>query len=157
MWIYDDGGRKAAGFKGKAKDCVCRAVAIATGLPYAEVHAALAQGNYTQRKTHRSKPRAPTADDGIYTKRKWFRDYMASLGFAWVPTIQVGHGCRVYLRADNLPKGTLVIKVSRHVTCMIDGVLRDTYNPSRNGRRCVYGYWILNSLTVRLKPTKRKT
>jgi hypothetical protein len=26
-WAYDDGGRKAAGFKGDAGDCVTRAIA----------------------------------------------------------------------------------------------------------------------------------
>ena len=28
-WVYDDGGRAAAGFKGEAGDCGTRAVAIA--------------------------------------------------------------------------------------------------------------------------------
>jgi hypothetical protein len=38
-WVYDDGGRAAAGFKGKnVGDCVCRAVAIATGKPYRAIH-----------------------------------------------------------------------------------------------------------------------
>ena len=31
---YDDGGRKAAGFRGETNDCVCRAIAIVTGIPY---------------------------------------------------------------------------------------------------------------------------
>ena len=30
----DDGGRSAAGFKGKAGDCVVRSIAIATGINY---------------------------------------------------------------------------------------------------------------------------
>lgn len=30
-FVYDDGGRSAAGFKGKTGDCVTRAIAIATG------------------------------------------------------------------------------------------------------------------------------
>ena len=33
-WQYNDGGRSAAGFSGKTGDCVCRAIAIATGKPY---------------------------------------------------------------------------------------------------------------------------
>ena len=33
-WVYDDGGRNAAGFRGKAGDCVARSIAIATRLPY---------------------------------------------------------------------------------------------------------------------------
>jgi hypothetical protein len=35
---YDDGGRAAAGYKGKAGDCTCRAISIATGLPYQHVY-----------------------------------------------------------------------------------------------------------------------
>ena len=44
-FIFNDGGRKAAGFKGKANDCVCRAISITTGLPYQEVYKRLADGN----------------------------------------------------------------------------------------------------------------
>jgi hypothetical protein len=40
-YVYDDGGRKAAGFKGKVDDCVCRAIAIATEQPYRVVYNAM--------------------------------------------------------------------------------------------------------------------
>ena len=40
-WVYDDGGRNAAGFRGKAGDCVARSIAIATRLPYRQVYALL--------------------------------------------------------------------------------------------------------------------
>ena len=33
-FIYNDGGRLEAGFKGKANDCVARSIAIATGVTY---------------------------------------------------------------------------------------------------------------------------
>lgn len=33
-FIFNDGGRAAAGFRGKAGDCVCRAIAIAAERPY---------------------------------------------------------------------------------------------------------------------------
>lgn len=36
-FVFDDGGRAATGFRGQADDCVVRAVAIASGLPYADV------------------------------------------------------------------------------------------------------------------------
>ena len=42
-WVYDDGGRKAAGFRGTAGDCVTRSIAIATRLPYRHVSALLNQ------------------------------------------------------------------------------------------------------------------
>jgi hypothetical protein len=55
--------------------------------------------------------------------------------------MQIGSGCRVHLRADELTPGRLVVQLSRHLTAVIDGVVHDTHDPSRNGTRCVYGYW----------------
>ena len=156
-FVYDDGGRAAAGFKGKAGDCVARAVAIASGRPYRDVYAALAHGMGTQRATVRSGRRARSARDGVHTRRKWFRDYMASLGFEWVPTMHIGSGCTVHLVDGELPGGRIIAVVSKHYTAVIDGVIHDTYDPQRattwykgNGpesgvdrisHRCVYGYW----------------
>lgn len=142
MFQYNDGGRSKTDFKGTTGDCVTRAIAIASGLPYQEVYDAMAHGNLTQRKSkHDKKKRTRTARDGISTSRKWFKDYMASIGFKWTPTMQIGSGCKVHLRPDELPKGRLIVAVSKHYTTMIDGVINDLYNPSRNGTRCVYGYW----------------
>jgi hypothetical protein len=42
-FVFDDGGRAASGFRGQADDCVVRAVAIASALPYAEVYQAIAK------------------------------------------------------------------------------------------------------------------
>jgi hypothetical protein len=146
-FVHDDGGRKAAGFKGHTGDCVARAIAIATGLPYAEVYGRLAKGNATQRLTKRSRKRktanAKSAAHGILTGRKWFKDYMAELGFAWTATMQIGQGCKVHLKADELPNGSLVVALSRHMAAVIDGALHDTYDCTRAGTRCVYGYWTL--------------
>jgi hypothetical protein len=139
---YNDGGRQAAGFKGKAGDCVARAVAIASGRPYAEVYARLAEGTGSQRAGKKGK-RAASARSGINVTRKWFKDLMTEWGFVWVPTMTVGSGCKVHLRADELPAGRLVVSVSQHYTTMIDGVIHDTWNPDRGGDRCVYGYWKL--------------
>ena len=47
-FVYDDGGRKEAGYKGYTGDCVTRAIAIASGLPYAQVYEAMAKGNGSQ-------------------------------------------------------------------------------------------------------------
>lgn len=167
---FDDGGRAAAGFKGKTGDCVTRSIAIATQLPYLDVYAALSHGSRHQRRTKRNGPRS-SARNGVNVKRKWFRDYMAAQGFKWVPTMQIGSGCKVHLCAEELPAGRLVVAVSGHYTAVIDGVIHDTYDPRRevhcvepdrgqdikpgqwrneNGicsvqRRCVYGYWQLTT------------
>ena len=147
LFEYNDGGRAAAGYKGKTGDCVCRAIAIATGLPYQKVYDDLALGNATQIKGKReskSKRGVKTAAHGINVKRKWFDDYMRQLGFTWKPTMFVGNGCKVHLRADELPSGSIICNVSKHFTCVINGVIYDTYDCSRNGTRCVYGYYFNN-------------
>ena len=172
---YNDGGRSAAGYKGHAGDCVCRAICIVTGLPYKEVYDALAHGNYTQRKSKRTPKRGKTAARGINVGRKWFQEYMRGLGFEWIPTMLVGQGCKVHLNEKELPTGRLVVSVSKHYTAVIDGVINDTHNPSERGttiypngypedklpkgayrmengngwaykpERCVYGYWAYKS------------
>lgn len=142
---YNDGGREAAGYKGKAGDCVCRAIAIITGKPYQEVYDALADGNANQRQAkhngRKSSIGSRTARNGIMTNRKWFDNYMVQNGFVWTPTMLIGQGCKVHLRADELPKGRLVVSVSRHMVAVIDGVVNDTYDCTRDGGRCVYGYY----------------
>jgi hypothetical protein len=55
--------------------------------------------------------------------------------------MRVGSGCRVHLRADELPPGRLIVRVSKHVAAVIDGVIHDTFDCSRGGTRCVYGYF----------------
>ena len=78
--------------------------------------------------------------------QKIYKDYIESLGFKWIPTMKIGQGCKVHLRKDELPSGTLIVNVSKHLTTVINGVINDTYDPSRNATRCVYGFWT-NDLT----------
>ena len=33
------------------------------------------------------------------------------------------------------------IRLSKHITAVVNGVIHDTYDPSRGGSRCVYGVW----------------
>jgi len=139
QFVKNDGGRSKY-FKGEhARDCVTRAISIAGGFDYREVYDRLAAGNSSQRGGGEK-----SARHGILVKRKWFKDYMAELGFVWTPTMKVGSGCTTHLRTDELPaKGKLVCSLSRHYAAVIDGVIHDTHDPSRGGSRCVYGYWTL--------------
>ena len=77
------------------------------------------------------------------------RAYLDALGWTWTPTMQVGSGCRVHLRADELPAGRLIARCSGHLVAVVDGVIRDTYDPTRGGTRCVYGYWSEGAATGR--------
>jgi hypothetical protein len=138
-WVYDDGGRAAAGYKGQAGDCVTRAIAIATGRPYQEVYDGLREEIAGTRLRRKSKRRGNTPRDGV--PKLIIRRHMEKLGWEWTPTMAIGQGCKVHLRKDELPPGRLVVTVSRHLCAVIDGVVRDTHDPTRDGTRCVYGYW----------------
>lgn len=133
-WVKDDGGRSAAGYKGQTRDCVCRAIAIATQKPYKEIYKLIIDLAKKEKRYHQSHPRT-----GVY--KETVRAVMAHLGWIWVPTMRVGQGCRVHLKSEELPKGRLVVVCSRHEVAVIDGVIHDISDPSRNGTRCVYGYY----------------
>ena len=51
----NDGGRYAAGYKGKAGDCVVRSIAIVTGKPYQKMYDDLYKANEEFRKTSQTK------------------------------------------------------------------------------------------------------
>lgn len=143
-WVYDDGGRAAAGFKGDAGDCVVRALAIATFTPYREVYDALSERisvwslSSRSRAAKRWRERAKTPRNG--TPNEVWKPYLLDLGWVWTPTMHIGSGTTVHLRADELPGGVVVARVSGHVCTVIDGVVHDTHDPSRDGTRAVYGY-----------------
>ena len=154
---FDDGGRLEAGYKGKAGDCVVRAIAIATGGSYQQIYE-MVNGAAVYERTGKRKRGKSNARTGVY--RTSIRRVMKSLGWVWTPTMQIGSGCTVHLRADELPAGRLVVSVSKHLTAVIDGVIHDTRDCSRRGTRCVYGYWQppdgrrLRSLAPRNPPSK---
>ena len=124
--IHNDGGREAAGYKGHTGDCVTRAIAIATGKPYQEVYDALNELAVSERRGKRKRGKS-TSRNGVY--RATYQKYLESLGWTWTPTMKIGQGCTVHLRADELPSGRLIVAVSRHLCAVIDGVIHDTFDP----------------------------
>lgn len=146
-FVENDGGRAAAGYKGKSGDCVTRSIAIATGLPYQEVYDSLFTLAKKHGETRRDKVarRIKSKNDASPRDGMWkqiYRPYMASIGWKWIPTMLVGQGCKVHMKAEELPPGRLVVSVSKHMTAVIDGVINDTFDCSREGTRCVYGYFV---------------
>ncbi len=128
-YVYADGGREAAGYTGSAGDCVVRAIAIATEADYATVYDAL--------KLAMGKGASPR--NGV--PRKFYDAYLHGIGWKWTATMKVGQGCTIHLRSDELPSGRLIARLTRHLAAVVDGVVHDTHDCSRNGTRCVYGYW----------------
>ena len=141
-FVRDDGGRADAGRRGDTGDCVTRAFAIATGRPYADVYALFADGmaNLPRRRPS-SRPRR-SASHGV--SPKVYKPVFAAAGFVWLPTMSIGSGTTVHVRADELPvTGRHILRLSGHLAAWVDGTLRDTYDCSRDGTRAVYGVWSL--------------
>ena len=133
-----DGGRSKY-FNGQAPgDCVARAIAIATERDYLEVYDAL--NLLAKKERPRGNRKRSSARTGL-TKATSKR-YMKELdGWEWVPTMGIGTGCTVHLKEEELPGGRLICTVSKHWCAVIDGVLYDAFDSTREGTRCVYGYW----------------
>lgn len=136
-WVYDDGGRSAY-FKGEnVGDCVCRAIAIATESDYKQVYDRI---NELAKKEKRGRRAKSSARNGV--RPKMVHDILeGDYGWEWHPCMEIGSGCKVHLRKSELPAGRLVCRVSGHEVAVIDGVVHDTYDCSRDEERCVYGYW----------------
>lgn len=137
-WVYNDGGRSNYFKAEKVGDCVVRAVAIATGKDYKEVYDDINRLAKSERRGKRKRG-ISNARNGVY--KQTIRKLMDEYGWRWVPTMKVGQGCTTHLREDELPSGRLVVSLSKHLTAVIDGTIYDTHDPSRDGTRCVYGYW----------------
>ena len=88
----------------------------------------------TKKKQYISSARNGVSKDTVYR-------LLLDMGWTWVPTMFIGRGCQVHLNKDALPEGTLIVSVSKHLTCVKNGKLYDSYDCSREGTRCVYGYY----------------
>jgi hypothetical protein len=112
-----------AGYRGKTGDCVVRSIAIATGLPYQQIYD-LVNAAATYERTGTRKRGKSNARTGVY--RTSIKRVMKFLGWVWTPTMQIGSGCTVHLRADELP-GRLVVSVSKHLRLETPRIERCNY------------------------------
>lgn len=126
--------------KGIAGDCVVRSIAIATQIDYQGVYNVLFQYmKEDNSKKRKRKEKSVSPRNGIKTAT--IRRYLADLGWKWIPLMKIGSGCTVHMKAEELPKGRIIVSLSKHISCVIDGIIHDTYDCSRDETRCVYGYW----------------
>ena len=137
---YATGGRENYFKKSDVRDCVTRAIANATGMDYLEVYNGI---NAEAKKEHASKRKRTrsNARNGVYTATA--KRYIERvLGWVWVPCMGIGTGCQTHVKKGELPtSGSYILNLSGHFSCWKDNELYDTYDCSRNGTRCVYGYW----------------
>jgi len=126
MYIYNDGGRSAAGYKGVAGDCGARAMAIALQLDYKTAYNELAQAN-------KDCGRSKSARNGIY--KDVYSDVLARHGWVWVPAPKLD-GRKA--RCSDMPAGVVIVRQAHHFVAVIDGVANDVWDCTH---RMVYGYW----------------
>ena len=137
-FIYSDGGRSKYFKASGAGDCVCRAICNATGNDYKETYKALSK---MVKECNKSKHNS--ARDGVpkIIVKKYIEEV---LGWKWVPCMTIGSGCTTHLRDGELPYfQKIIVNLSGHLSCVENDTIYDTYDCSRDGNRCVYGYWII--------------
>jgi hypothetical protein len=151
-FVYATGGREKYFKADNVGDCVTRAICNATGKDYKEVYDRLNQmAKKESVKRHRGHKRSE-ARNGVF-KETWKR-YLAEIGWVHHSTCAIGsRSDKVKFVDGALPNGVLIVQLSKHLTCLKDGVIYDTYDCSKkeyydeygdlvvNDERCVYGYW----------------
>lgn len=139
-FIYADGGRSKYFKRDNVRDCVTRAIANATGIDYKEVYDRINQLAKAEKISKRKKSKS-TARNGVY--KQTYKKYIEKeLGWEWHSLARIGQTDKAHLNENELPDGVLIVKVSKHLTCVKDKILYDTYDCTRDGDRLVYGYWI---------------
>lgn len=130
---YNDGGRSKYFKANNVRDCAIRAIAIATQQDYKEVYDNLKKLN-----------KGESCRNG--TPNKISKKYLKQLGWKWIGINRKnGESCK--LNKEDMEKfinnyDRIIIRVSKHLTTIIDGCLNDTFDCSRDGDRGVYGIWV---------------
>jgi hypothetical protein len=139
MFADDDGGRAAAGFRGAGQRLRGeRAVAIALGLDYAEVHTELSQ--LVARHYHHEGPDAERcADRGV----PWVTElYLAERGWLWHP-LRPRWG-EPWVKLDELMPGRLIAATTAHLVALVDGAQHDTRPRTGN----VWGCFLASKIST---------
>jgi hypothetical protein len=127
-FIFNDGGRLAAGYKGHAGDCGARALSIALKIDYKIAYQMLANKNAEWGY-------AKSARNGI---QKTLYDWvLKDLGYKWYSSPKFV-GRKAY--CSDMPKGIVIARQAGHFVAVIDGIPHDTWDSSE---KMVYGYWAI--------------
>lgn len=140
-FIYSDGGRSKYFKASNVGDCVVRAIANATNIDYLEIYNRLKELAKEESVKHHKGNKQSSVRNGVF-KETW-KKYLDEIGWKHIITAKIGQSEKVHLNENELPTDKImIVQVSKHLTCIKNGVLYDTYDCSRNGSRMVYGYWI---------------
>lgn len=127
-WVSNDGGRRKSGFKRKGRDCVCRAIAIVTGMAYQSVYDDLTERAefYAARHNNKSsrgiKKFGSKPCTGVH--KEIYEPYLAELGWQYV-----SFGRKRGQLAD-IPAGNdCLIRYAKHLTALKAGEIHDNHDP----------------------------
>jgi hypothetical protein len=124
-WYYHDGGRKQAGY-GKAKgDCVTRAIAIITNLPYINTY------ELVNRYCSMERNRKSSASEGV--SKKTIDRIMKNLGFTWIP--------KRFKWGEERIEGKVILNLSAHVIPVVGEKYYDISPNQIKKGEMIYGYW----------------
>ena len=111
-------------------DCVTRALARASGIPYYIVYEDV-------KEFCRQNPGHGSPSSGVAGGTQAFARFMQNYGFQWYP---VDAGFTI----NDVPAiGRYVVPVKRHFTTVVEGRLFDTFDPRKVGNSQVRrGFWL---------------
>ena len=115
-YVYDDGGRLEAGFKGIAGDCVARALAVFTGESYEQVYRDLAAANKTAGKSR-------SARNGL--RKDVYEPVYLKYGLV---KVRLPKGPRPTYTEAYGQHGDCIVSTAKHIAAIVDGELRDTFD-----------------------------
>ena len=122
---FNDGGRKAAGYTTEVDDCALRSIAIALDKNYQQLNQELTILNRKE------------VFSGCSISTVQFYLQKANWTYKKTP--------HTYLRRPFLPDNkTIILKLSKHITVLQNGLILDISNPADGGLRKVHGYWEKN-------------
>ena len=111
-----------------SKDCMVRSVTLATGRTYSEVHSIMYGHGWRAKRSS--------------SDRNWelqITSTLRDLGFTWKRVSFPGIKGEPRRTALTMPStGTWILRSAKHVACLKEGVLLDTWNSSE---KCVYFAW----------------
>ena len=127
-YVYDDGGRRKAGFRKPAGDCFVRSLAIATSLPYRKVYRKVARefkrygypetsdGHILDKYTHIIDPSPGDIQERL----------MGIFGFERIPMKRQGR--RPSFSQAYGRYGDCIVDIREHTAAIVEGDYRDTWN-----------------------------
>lgn len=127
-WICTDGGRASSNRSKQKNDCTVRALAIARNLPYDEAYDVLKDAG---RKSSRG-----------FDFVKWIETQPWATKIAF-PAVKGQRRMTPAQFCRDFPKGTFILRVTKHVFVVKDGVIHDAFENRPD--RCVYACWSVSS------------